>query len=387
MRRVLLATAIFVCPVVAAAQSQCAVTKAAEPFIAIPAPVDVTGRPVPLRPRSTSLNPPVQDASAQRPELLGPTDPRPLAAGEVSDQTGLSKVPVLRHVADAGATLSDIGLSHGLRTVVARHGGEFMIFQVASDGQAAVAGLMTDLSVDQLKAVAGSALTELPAQHGLRSFFLRNGARFQVFYATPDNQRVVPGVMWDAAGQDITRAAIASIPGAVPTVTVGEAAANPRVTPAIATSAPANPVSLSETAYGTSGNPSAPELWVFVDPQCSFSIRAMQALQPYVDAGRVRLHLIPLSILDSEDNGLSTEHALDLVSTPPDQMLAAWEAGQYVAGAASEAAPKLATNMAAAAASQVRGTPTFFWRKSDGGQGRLDGVPNNMGALVAALGS
>ena len=362
MRRVLLATAIFVCPVVAAAQSQCAVTKAAEPFIAIPAPVDVTGRPVPLRPRSTPLNPPVQDASASRPELPGPTNPQPLAAGEASDQTGLSKVPVLRHVADAGATLSDIGLSHGLRTVVARHGGEFMIFQVASDGEAAVAGLMTDLSVDQLKAVAGSALTELPAQHGLRSFFLRNGARFQVFYATPDNQRVVPGVMsWPAA--------------------------NPRVTPAIATSPPANPVSLSETAYGTSGNPSAPELWVFVDPQCSFSIRAMQALQPYVDAGRVRLHLFPLSILESEDNGLSSEHALDLVSTPPDQMLAAWEAGRYVAGAASQAAPKLATNMAAAAASQVRGTPTFFWRKPAGGQGRLDGVPNNMGALVAALGS
>ena len=387
MRRVLLATAMFACPGVAAAGSQCAVTKAAEPFISLPAPVDVTGRPVPLMPRSPSQTSPVQEASGRTSEQPDPHLAQPLAAGDASDQARLSEVPVLRHVADAGATLIDIGVSHGLRTVVARHAGEFMIFQVASDGQAAVAGLMTDLSVDQLKAVSGTALTELPAQHGLRSFFLRNGARFQVFYATPDNQRVVPGVMWDAAGHDVTRKAIASIPGAVPTVTVGEAAANPRVTPALATSASSGPVSLSETAYGSSGNPSAPELWVFIDTECSFSIRAMQALQPYVDAGRVRLHLIPLSILDSEDDGLSTEHALDLVSTPPDQMLAAWEAGHYVAGAASEAAPKLATNMAAAAASQVRGTPTFFWRKSDGGQGRLDGVPNNMAALVAALGS
>ena len=385
MRRFYLATAMLVCPGVAAAQSQCAVTKPSEPFIALPAPVDVTGRPVLLTPRSPSQSPPTQEA--QHAERTGPTQPQPVPSRVVLDQADPSEVPVLRHIASAGATLTDLGASHGLRTVVARHGGEFMIFQVASDGQAAVAGLMTDLSVDQLKAVSGSALTELDAQHGLRSFFLRNGSRFQVFYATPDDQRVVPGVMWDAAGQDVTRKAIASIPGAIPTVTVGEAAANARVMPAIATSPSASPVSLTDTAYGTSGKPSAPELWVFVDPQCSFSIRAMQALQPYVDAGRVRLHLIPLSILDGEDNGLSTEHALDLVSTPPDQMLAAWEAGQYVAGAASEAAPKLATNMAAAAASQVRGTPTFFWRKPDGGQGRLDGVPNNMGALVAALGS
>ena len=42
--------------------------------------------------------------------------------------------------------------------------------------------------------------------------------------------------------------------------------------------------------------------------------------------------------------------------------------------------------MAAAPASQISGTPTFFWHKPDGTEGRIDGVPNDMGALVAALG-
>ena len=45
--------------------------------------------------------------------------------------------------------------------------------------------------------------------------------QFQVFYMTPDKERLIPGVMWDAAGKNITRKQIADIPGAVPTVVVG----------------------------------------------------------------------------------------------------------------------------------------------------------------------
>ena len=72
-------------------------------------------------------------------------------------------------------------------------------------------------------AVASGNITELGTQHGLRGLFVRSGAQFQVFYATPDGQRVIPGVMWDAAGKDITRQQVAHVPGAIPTVVVGGA--------------------------------------------------------------------------------------------------------------------------------------------------------------------
>ena len=385
MRSYLLATAFMAIPGIAVAQSQRAtVGKAVEPFIQIPSPIEVTGQPLAIAyPRSAAARETAIAAHSDRPPAAVDVSP----ASAPPKQARLDDVPILQHVTSAGAQLVDLGTSHGLRTVAAQHGGEFMIFQVAPDGQVAVAGLMTDLTVDQLKAISGSALTELNPQHGLRSFFLRSGARFQVFYATPDGERVIPGVMWDATGQDVTRKAIGAIPGAVPTVTVGATAPNARVSPVMVSSFASAPAQLDSATYGTAGNASAPQLWAFIDPQCSFSIRAMQALQPYVDAGRVRLHLIPLSILDSEDNGLSTHHALGLVSTPPDRMLAAWETGRYSDSVSADAAPKLAANMAAAAASQVRGTPTFFWQKPDGSQGRLDGVPADMGALIAALGS
>ena len=385
MRTFLLTTAMLAMPGLALAQSQCAVTKAAEPFIQLPPPVNVTGAAVPLAPNQP--HPRQEQVSASPPSKTPPvTSKQSPPTSQVAIPPELAAIPVLRHIGSAGATLTELGASHGMRSVAARHQGEFMVFQVAPDGQVAVAGLMTDLTVDQLRAISGDALTELGEQHGLRSFFLGSGGRFQVFYATPDGARVIPGVMWDAAGQDLTRKAIATLPGVTPTVTIGRDAADARVTPAIATSSAGAPAAgLTDATYGTSGDVGAPGLWVFVDPQCSFSIRAMQQLQPYMDAGKVRVHLVPLSILDNEDNGLSTQHALDLVSSAPDQMLATWESGRYPQAPAADARTKLAANMAAAAASQIRGTPTFFWHKPDGTEGRMDGVPNDMGALVAAL--
>ena len=197
--------------------------------------------------------------------------------------------------------------------------------------------------------------------------------------------------MWDAAGKDLTRDQVASIPGAVPTVTIGADADKPGVAPASDTGAVASPGSVLQIAEGTIhgvlGNVSAPQLWMFIDPQCSFSIRAMQQLMPYVTSGKLRLNVIPLSILDGEDNGLSTRSALNLVSLPQDQLVTAWVMGRTTGTPAPDAAAKLQGNMAAAAAIGLKGTPTLVWRKADGSEGRLDGLPPDMAAVMASIGS
>lgn len=360
MRSILLATAMSLLPIVAFAQSHCAITAPADPTFQLPPIVHVGGAPVPLTPHARDVN------TFATPAPVPPT-------------SSLETIPVLAHIVSSGATLSDLGLSHGMRTVFASSKDhQFMVFQVTADGQAAVAGLMTDLSLTQLQNLAGDQLSELPVRHGVRGYFLRNGPRFQVFYATPDGQRLIPGVMWDATGHDMTRQDIASIPGAVPTVTIGKSAA------------PADPgqsgVQLaSSTSYGSIGNPHAPSLWMFIDPQCSFSIRAMQQLAPYVAAGRVHLNVIPLSILDREDNGLSTKAALNLLSLPSDQIVTAWQTGQTTGDPANDASAKLATNMAAASALSLTGTPTFLWKKADGSEGRVNGIPTDPNSLILSM--
>ncbi|WP_210332588.1 hypothetical protein [Methylosinus sp. H3A] len=128
----------------------------------------------------------------------------------------VEQMPALRHLARSGAQLFDAGSTHGLRAVVARQREEFMILQVTPDGEAIVAGVQTDLSADLLLTIAGrdeSRVTELGASHGMRGLFVRNGRQFQVFYATPDGERVIPGVMWDASGKNITREQVAPLPG------------------------------------------------------------------------------------------------------------------------------------------------------------------------------
>lgn len=211
--------------------------------------------------------------------------------------------PALDHVAEAGAQLTEVGTSRGLRTVIARSDGQFMRMYVAPDGQALVAGLMAELSVAELLAMAPDQATELGNMHGLRGIFIRNGGQFQVFYATPDEEHVIPGAMFDAQGKNLTRDQVASIPGAIPTVVIGDAP----VGSAAATQAPTGSLlkAVEGTTYGTIGLPAAPRLWVFVDPLCGWSVRAMEQLRPSVASGRVQLAVVPVSVLDREPHGRS----------------------------------------------------------------------------------
>jgi thiol:disulfide interchange protein DsbG len=73
----------------------------------------------------------------------------------------IDAVPVLKHIAATGAQLLDLGQAHGLRSVSARSGEQFMILQIAPDGQAVVGGPQLDLPVDRLMTLAAGQVKEL----------------------------------------------------------------------------------------------------------------------------------------------------------------------------------------------------------------------------------
>ncbi|WP_024882316.1 hypothetical protein [Methylosinus sp. LW3] len=302
----------------------------------------------------------------------------------------VEQTPALRHLARSGAQLFDAGSAHGLRAVVARQREEFMILQVTPDGEAIVAGAQTDLSADLLLAIAGredSRVTELGSSHGMRGLFVRNGRQFQVFYATPDGERVIPGVMWDASGKNITREQVAPLPGVAPTVTIG----GEKETGAVIGAGRTTSVSALEAArsatFGTIGSEAAPRIYVFIDPLCGYSVRALQQLQPFIAAGRALVAIIPVSVLDYEDEGRSTKSALAMLSKPADQMASAWSHGDLNGPASYEAEELLRRNMAVAEAIGLRGTPTVIWRKQDRSEGRVDGLPEDWNAVIASIGS
>ncbi len=239
----------------------------------------------------------------------------------------------------------------------------------------------------------GAQLFDLGVQHGLQTVFARNGSTFQVFYLAPDGQAAVGGVMWDAAGRNVTRAQVSPLDGTIPTVTIGSSAspAPPLPDPHPAASKPTeSALKIAEgTIFGTAGPAVAPRLYLFIDPLCSFSVRAMDRLRPYVAAGKLQLAVIPLSVLDYEDQGRSTIAAKGLLSLPPDQIVTAWRNQQTtpLPPVAPEATARLGQNMVAAQALKLRGTPTLVWRKADGTEGQSAGLPENIDALIASMGS
>ena len=383
MRRILLTTCALVgLPAISMAQTLCPASAGpdAPPTLALPAPVSAAPQAWPTAP-----TPAVQRAAA-------PAAAPSAAPATVATPGGDLSVPVLQRVSQAGATLQDLGLSHGLRLVVARSGAEFMLLSVLPSGRAMVAGFPVDLTLARLREIGGAGVTDLGEREGLRSVVLRSGDAFQVFYATPDGERVIPGVMWDTAGKNLTRDHVAGIEGAIPTVTIGDVApgaTQPAGGPAQgagggAVAPAASPVAVAQRAHaGTAGPEGAPHVWMVVDPQCGYSVQALRRLQPLVAAGRLHLSVIPVAILDHHNAGRSTADALAMLSRSEEAMIAAWSRGDLRAPPAPEAAARLRENGAAAASIGLRGTPTLVWRRADGTEGRTDGLPNNLEALVA----
>ena len=238
----------------------------------------------------------------------------------------------------------------------------------------------------------GAQLFDLGTQHGIQAVFARNGSTFQVFYLAPDGQAAIGGVMWDAAGHNVTRDQVAPIDGTIPTVTIGTPAPPVHTvapTPVDASIPAVSALRVAEgTTFGSVGVASAPRLYVFIDPLCAFSVRVMDQLRPYVAAGKLQLAVIPLSEIDYETYGQSTVAAKSLLSLAPEQIVTAWRNQQTtpLPPASPEADTLLARNMAAAQAIALRGTPTMVWRKADGTEGRVEGIPDSIDALIASMG-
>ena len=316
------------------------------------------------------------------PAQIGKPSPPAASAAAHTLPEALASLPFVRHVAAAGASVTDLGQAHGMATVAARSGTRLMVFEVAPDGQVGIAGAIVELAPSQLETIARGNITDLGTEHGLAGFFVRSGPQFQVFYATPDDERLIPGVMWDANGNDLTRRQVAGIPGAIPTVVVGDGSPPQGSSETAVAALPL----LQKAYFGTIGRVSAPALFELIDPQCVYSVRALQMLEPYVASGRVRVAVVPLAVLDPEDRGQSTRSALALLSKPASQLVGAWQAGSVSGAPSPEAAGRLRANMAIARAIGLKGTPTFIWRKADGSEGRIDGIPMDIGALVSSIG-
>ncbi|WP_291366618.1 thiol:disulfide interchange protein [Acetobacter sp. UBA5411] len=265
----------------------------------------------------------------------------------------------------------------GLQVGIAKKTDQVMIFFTDPDHRYVLGGTVVPVPYQTLRTALTERAHDLAPELGLKGMFVQNGPHFQVLYATPDGQGAIAGTLWDAQGKNITRQQIRLIPGAVPSVRIDGGAMR------------ASQPLADQIHGGDVGAADAPQVVMFIDPRCSFSVRAMRLLQPAVDRGRLRLKVVPLSLLDYEDAGASTRYALAMVGRPASSMVGDWmndQLGAHLDQTSTTAKEALDQNMTVAHSLSLTGTPTFFWRKKDGTAGRLDGVPRDVDAFLAELG-
>lgn len=228
--------------------------------------------------------------------------------------------------------------------------------------------------------------------HGLMAIFARNGMQFRTFYITPDHEAEVGGVMWDRNGHNLTRAALETVEGLVPTIHWNPKAPSPH---------PASPGTpkpdidalrrMSQTSYGLYGPDSAPRVYMIVDPLCPYSTRALERLRPFVDSGRLQLALVPISINDWENGRQSTPAAQAMLSAAPGAMQDSWQKiiasghADPAVAPAPDASARLALNLNAAHDVGMMGTPTLIWRDRAGVTHNEGGLPDNLEQAIAGM--
>ena len=133
-------------PAMAAAPPLCA--------MAGPTPIAIPDQPGATPARGVG-SPALPSAGAATPQ------PAPIPAA-------LSAMAFAQHVANAGATLMDLGLSHGLHAIAARNVNQFMLFDVTPDGRAASCpGRRLLFRLRQSpESIAVGDITELGEMHG-----------------------------------------------------------------------------------------------------------------------------------------------------------------------------------------------------------------------------
>jgi len=290
--------------------------------------------------------------------------------------SAITRQDALAHLRAAGAQVEPGGDFHGFQVGLAHTSDQIFVYYTLPDHSVVMGGTVVPASYDEVRRLVGPRAHDLSIVSGLRGMFVQNGTHFQVMYSTPDGQAVIVGRLWDGSGKDITRGQIKNIPGAVPTI---------RLT---ADHQGTTPSALAALAGGEIGDLHAPMAIMFIDPQCMYSIKAIHALMPAVNAGRLRLKVVPLSLLDYEDNGASTTNARSMVSFPNQEMVPAWVNGhlnQRAATPAADADAKLQANLTFAHQIALAGTPTFLWQHRNGDVGRLDGVPRDVDSFIASV--
>ena len=191
-----------------------------------------------------------------------------------------------------------------------------------------------------------------PAASGLKAIIADNGKEKRLFYVTPDGKSLIVGMVFDAAGENLTtadmsRAGVSDVGGAK------------TLTNAQLESIWARVEKLSWIPEGTGKK----VIYVLFDPNCTYCHRLWTSLRDAVASGKVQIRWLPVAILKESSKGLG---AAIYNARNPSQVLAEMVNRQLKPAALTEALnKKMAYNLLLLRDTGHTGVPTLILRQNN----------------------
>ena len=254
---------------------------------------------------------------------------------------------------------------------------------------------------------AGTEIRYLGDEYGIKAYFMTNKGQGQVVYLTPDKQAVLVGTLFNGDGSAITFMQLLRLrrTGFDPTPFFDGSAANGSIqasesgstqassaTPAATDAAAQSPGErlmrdASTASWIAYGPPTAPQLTVFMDPNCDHCHAFFKQLLPYTQQGKLYLRVVPITLVDPATSRKDM-YAIMSSGNPAE----AWTAAVNGTKPAAVASPSDKVVMAISNNDklftdwQLKVTPYSVYRAKSGEVKVLAAEPTDFNAFLGELG-
>lgn len=174
----------------------------------------------------------------------------------------------------------------------------------------------------------GAQVRYLGEEHGMDGWLMIKNGRPQYFYVAPDGQAILTGVMFDAKGENITARQLQALRGEQGGKSL-DALTQPGDSQSFEMPDVSQPESRSKQMYRAIkasnwfvlGQPDAPVVYAFIDPQCPHCHDFINALRNrgYFEGGRLQLRVVPVGVINQKS--LYRAAYLLAAANPADRLL------------------------------------------------------------------
>ena len=241
----------------------------------------------------------------------------------------------------------------------------------------------------------GAQVRYMGEEHGMDGWLMIKNGRPQYFYVAPDGQAILTGLMFDTEGENVTARQLQELRG-------GRGGQSGRSLDAL--TQPDNdefempdvsqPKSRSERMYTAIkasnwfvlGDPQAPVVYAFIDPQCPHCHDFINALRNrgYIENGRLQLRVIPVGVINKKS--LYRAAYLLAATSPGERLLSHIDGDEDALPVQRDMNTQgVQRNMTVMKDWNLKSTPFIVYKDKQGEVRIIQGNPDDSSELVSEL--